>query len=74
MEIHEQVEEIHEQAGSKQVFSGMFFMCSLLVDVVTAKAADLSANFSRFTAGRRPKWPSLSADSAHQLADIQNTL
>ncbi|CDJ39363.1 hypothetical protein, conserved [Eimeria tenella] len=47
---------------------------SLLVDVVTAKAADLSAHFSRFTAGRRPKWPSLSADSAHQLADIQNTL
>ncbi|XP_026190928.1 uncharacterized protein LOC34620921 [Cyclospora cayetanensis] len=47
----------------------------LLVDVVTAKAAELTANFRLLTARRRAKWPSLNADSTHQnLADLQNLL
>ncbi|KAL8446776.1 hypothetical protein Emed_004778 [Eimeria media] len=47
----------------------------LLVKVVTTKAAQLSCRKSRrFTPGRRPKWPSLSAESTDRKADVHMTL
>ncbi|KAL8274070.1 hypothetical protein Esti_001912 [Eimeria stiedai] len=47
----------------------------LLVKVVTTKASQLFSRKSRrYTPGRRPKWPSLSADSTHRMADVHATL